>query len=113
MDSAYARDLKGISMGNFIDYRQDGPVITLTMNEPERRNPLTGNSKCPTTGAATGYNCTDFANPDPRDPWAATHSVYRSDKALDVEQRTRTTSAYVFDTIELNEQWMINLGLRL
>jgi catecholate siderophore receptor len=38
--------------------------------------------------------------------------VYRSDKALDVEQRTKTTSAYVFDTIELNEQWMINLGLR-
>lgn len=47
MDSAYARDLKGISMGNFIDYRQDGPVITLTMNEPERRNPLTGNTAVP------------------------------------------------------------------
>ena len=38
--------------------------------------------------------------------------MYRSDKALDVEQRTKTTSAYVFDTIELNEQWMVNLGLR-
>ncbi|MEX7643946.1 TonB-dependent receptor domain-containing protein, partial [Stenotrophomonas maltophilia] len=58
------------------------------------------------------YNCTDFNNPNPNDPWAAGQIVYRSDKALDVEQRTKTTSAYVFDTIELNEQWMINLGLR-
>jgi enoyl-CoA hydratase/carnithine racemase len=31
-------------MADFIQYRQDGPVVTLTMNEPERRNPLTGNS---------------------------------------------------------------------
>lgn len=31
-------------MPNFIQYTQDGPVVTLTMNEPERRNPLTGNS---------------------------------------------------------------------
>lgn len=31
-------------MTNFIQYTQDGPVVTLTMNEPERRNRLTGNS---------------------------------------------------------------------
>lgn len=31
-------------MADFIQYAQDGPVVTLTMNEPERRNPLTGNS---------------------------------------------------------------------
>lgn len=34
-------------MGNFIDYGQDGSVVTLTMNEPERRNPLTGNTAVP------------------------------------------------------------------
>lgn len=79
---------------------------------PGTNNPLTNSSKCPTTGAATGYNCTSFDNPNPNDPWAATHAVYRSDKALDVEQRTKTTSAYLFDTIELNAQWMINVGLR-
>lgn len=34
-------------MADFIRYIQDGPVVTLTMNEPERRNPLTGNSAVP------------------------------------------------------------------
>jgi enoyl-CoA hydratase/carnithine racemase len=31
-------------MPNFILYEQHGHVVTLTMNEPARRNPLTGNS---------------------------------------------------------------------
>ena len=34
-------------MTDFIQYTQDGPVVTLTMSEPERRNPLTGNSAVP------------------------------------------------------------------
>ena len=75
-------------------------------------NPLTGNQACPSVGEATGWNCTDFNNPNPNDPWAATHPVYRSDKALDVQQHTKTSSAYLFDTIELNSQWSFNLGLR-
>lgn len=75
-------------------------------------NPLTGNQSCPTTGAATGYNCTDLTNPNPNDPWSATHTVTRSDPARDVRQTTRTKSAYVFDTISFSEQWMLNLGAR-
>ena len=31
-------------MTNFLDYDRDGAVVTLTMNQPEARNPLTGNS---------------------------------------------------------------------
>lgn len=31
-------------MAEFIQYEQTGSVVTLTMNEPERRNPLTGNT---------------------------------------------------------------------
>ncbi len=31
-------------MTNFLKYDQDGSVVTLTMNQPETRNPLTGNS---------------------------------------------------------------------
>jgi enoyl-CoA hydratase/carnithine racemase len=31
-------------MNKFLLYEQQGHVVTLTMNEPERRNPLTGNS---------------------------------------------------------------------
>ena len=31
----------------FLLYEQEGPVVTLTMNQPEQRNPLTGNSAVP------------------------------------------------------------------
>ncbi len=31
-------------MPDFLLYEQDGPVVTLTMNEPEKRNPLSGNT---------------------------------------------------------------------
>jgi len=79
---------------------------------PNTNNPQTGNTSCPTTGAATGYNCTDFQNPNPNDPWSATHTVTRSNPALDVNQDTKTLSVYAFDTIELNPQWLLNLGLR-
>ena len=34
-------------MSDFLIYEQEGPLVTLTMNEPERRNPLTGNSAVP------------------------------------------------------------------
>lgn len=79
---------------------------------PGTNNPLNGSTACPTTGAATGYNCTDFNNPNPSDPWSANQIVYRSNKALDVRQTTKTKSVYAFDTIEFNEQWSVNLGLR-
>ena len=31
-------------MSEFLIYEQQGPLVTLTMNQPEKRNPLTGNS---------------------------------------------------------------------
>lgn len=31
-------------MNEFLKYEQEGHVVTVTMNEPERRNPLTGNT---------------------------------------------------------------------
>ena len=34
-------------MSDFLKYEQEGHVVTLTMNDPERRNPLTGNSAVP------------------------------------------------------------------
>lgn len=34
-------------MPDFLIYEQQGPVVTLTMNQPETRNPLTGNSAVP------------------------------------------------------------------
>ena len=34
-------------MPDFLIYEQDGPLVTLTMNQPEQRNPLTGNTAIP------------------------------------------------------------------
>ena len=34
-------------MPDFLIYEQDGPIVTLTMNQPEQRNPLTGNTAIP------------------------------------------------------------------
>jgi enoyl-CoA hydratase/carnithine racemase len=39
-------------MPDFLIYEQDGPLVTLTMNQPERRNPLSGNSAVPELLAA-------------------------------------------------------------
>ncbi len=34
-------------MADFLIYEQDGAIVTLTMNQPEQRNPLTGNTAIP------------------------------------------------------------------
>ena len=39
-------------MPDFLIYQQDGHVVTLTMNQPEQRNPLTGNTAVPELLAA-------------------------------------------------------------
>jgi enoyl-CoA hydratase/carnithine racemase len=39
-------------MPDFLNYDQDQHIVTLTMNEPERRNPLTGNTAVPELLAA-------------------------------------------------------------
>ena len=31
-------------MSQFLNIQEDGPIVTLTMNEPETRNALTGNT---------------------------------------------------------------------
>ena len=63
-------------------------------------------------GAPSKYDCTSFDNPNPDDPWMSLHTVTRSNRALDVQQQNKTKSAYFFDTLELNAQWLVNLGLR-
>lgn len=34
-------------MGNFLKFERDGAIVTLTMNDPDNRNPLTGNTAAP------------------------------------------------------------------
>ncbi|ALK98264.1 TonB-dependent receptor [Massilia sp. WF1] len=75
---------------------------------PGTNNPLTGTFTCPTSGAATLYNCTTLVDPNPYDPWVYSRAL---SGAL-THVRTRTRAAYAFDTIEINPQWLLNLGLR-
>ncbi|MBM7059779.1 TonB-dependent siderophore receptor [Pseudomonas sp. UL073] len=61
-----------------------------------------------TIGAPSGYNCTSLSNPNPDDPWAGAISRnYAS-----TESTGDTRAIYAFDTIELDPQWLLNLGLR-
>ncbi|MEW6024336.1 MAG: TonB-dependent siderophore receptor [Pseudomonadota bacterium] len=75
---------------------------------PGTNNPLTNNTVCATSGAATGYNCAPLNNPNPYDPWVSTRTL--SPAVTEIETRTR--AVYGFDTIEFNPQWMLNLGAR-
>jgi catecholate siderophore receptor len=75
---------------------------------PGTNNPLTGTFTCPTSGAVTLYNCTTLVNPNPNDPWVYSRSL---SGAL-THVTTKTKAAYAFDTIEINPQWLLNLGVR-
>ncbi len=59
-------------------------------------------------GAPSGYNCTSLSNPTPSDPWSGT--ISRNYASIDTDANTR--AIYVFDTLELSSQWLLNMGLR-
>lgn len=73
-------------------------------------NTGSGTNKCTTgiIGAPSGYNCTSLANPNPNDPWAG--AISRNYAGTDTSSTTR--ALYVFDTLELTPQWLLNMGLR-
>jgi catecholate siderophore receptor len=76
---------------------------------PGTNNPLEKvGSSCPTSGAATLYNCAPLLNPNANDPWVYTRSV--SPARTNVVTNTR--SVYGFDTIEFTPQWLLNVGIR-
>ncbi|MFW0757578.1 TonB-dependent receptor [Pseudomonas sp. H11T01] len=59
-------------------------------------------------GAPSGYNCTSLSNPNPDDPWNG--AISRNYAGTDTSGTTR--ALYVFDTLELSPQWLVNMGLR-
>ncbi|WP_309677847.1 TonB-dependent siderophore receptor [Pseudomonas sp.] len=59
-------------------------------------------------GAPSGYNCTSLSNPNPNDPWSG--AISRNYAGTDT--KANTYALYVFDTLELSEQWLVNMGLR-
>ncbi len=92
-----------------IEFNREKTERSTYVFTPGTNNPLRPvGTDCPTTGAATLYNCTTLNNPNPYDPWVYTRSV--SPTASHIE--TKTKSAYAFDTVEFTPQWLLNLGLR-
>ncbi|MFT0517590.1 TonB-dependent receptor [Pseudomonas faucium] len=59
-------------------------------------------------GANSGYNCTSLGNPNPDDPWNG--AISRNYAGTDTKSNTR--AIYVFDTLELSPDWLLNMGLR-
>ncbi|SOY57656.1 putative TonB-dependent receptor BfrD [Cupriavidus taiwanensis] len=87
-----------------------GVEFSQEKSENDSYNVATGNSACPTgAGAAGGYNCTTLLNPNPNDPWAG--SIARANNPTNA--KTNTASVYLFDSVELNKQWIVNGGVRL
>lgn len=59
-------------------------------------------------GAASNYWCTSVLNPNPSDPWNAVMTRNLNPTTI----TTRTRSVWFFDTLDLSEQWLLNLGVR-
>lgn len=67
-----------------------------------------GNPVCTVAGGGKGGQCTSLSDPNPNDAW--TGSVARNYMGTNTKATSR--AAYVFDTIELDPQWLLNVGLR-
>lgn len=58
--------------------------------------------------AVASFNCTSLNNPNPNDAWVG--SITRNNNPTN--SKTTTKGLYAFDTITLNPQWQVNVGLR-
>ncbi|VXB00353.1 TonB-dependent siderophore receptor [Brevundimonas sp. G8] len=65
---------------------------------------LTGTA-CP--APLTGVDCTPLYNPNPSDPWTGTKV-----RGAVTSNTTDTKAIYGFDSIEIGDKWLVNLGLR-
>ncbi|GLC97015.1 iron transport outer membrane receptor [Cupriavidus sp. TA19] len=54
------------------------------------------------------FDCTSLANPNPNDPWRG--SITKM--PFTTNTTTNTRSVYLFDTVEITKQWMVNGGVR-
>lgn len=68
----------------------------------------TGGTNCPGVFGANQLDCTPLYSPNPGDPWSG--SVERG--PLNLDAKSTTQAAYLFDSIKLSEQFLINAGVR-
>ncbi|MGH8195183.1 MAG: TonB-dependent receptor [Woeseiaceae bacterium] len=99
--------IAGIEVGNERMVNRNYVVETL-FGENANEDFLNSCSVPGSLGAASNFNCTTLANPNPHDPWTGT--ITPSDEETIAEIDTR--SVYAFDTVGFSEQWSVNLGLR-
>ncbi|MGB6104224.1 MAG: TonB-dependent siderophore receptor [Pusillimonas sp.] len=69
----------------------------------------TQGAPCPASFAPGSMDCTPYLDPRFSDPWSG--AITRSPLSQDTTSTTR--AAYLFDTIELSEQFQVNAGVRL
>jgi catecholate siderophore receptor len=67
----------------------------------------TGNT-C-TAALLASHDCTSAYDPNPHDSWNGSIT----DSLAYTDTDAKNSAAYVFDTLKFNEQWSLNLGLRL
>jgi catecholate siderophore receptor len=84
--------------------------IELSHEDATRQSYLVSpNSRITTcTGPSNGGSCTSLDDPTPDDAWTGT--ISRNYAGTDTSSTTR--ALYAFDTLELDPQWLLNLGLR-
>nr|WP_257215257.1 TonB-dependent siderophore receptor [Pollutimonas harenae] len=73
---------------------------------------ITNGSACPASlpaSATNSLNCTPLYNPNPNDPWSG--SIDRNE--LNLDAKSITQAAYLFDSIEVSEKFLVNAGIRL
>jgi len=63
---------------------------------------------CPAVFGANQLDCTPLYSPNPSDPWSG--SVTRG--PLNLDAKSTTQAAYLFDSIKLSEQFLVNAGVR-
>jgi len=92
--------------------REEGERSTYSVNTDTtpltRTSAASFNCNPAIVGPRSAYNCTTLANPNPNDPWNG--AISRNYAGTDTDANTR--ALYVVDTLELSEQWLVNMGLR-
>ncbi|MFL9610829.1 TonB-dependent receptor [Methylobacillus sp. Pita2] len=79
-----------------------------TTNRPYAVSNAVSGNNCTNAGMLSSYTCTSLYDPNPSDPWLGT--VTKSANHSDT--RSQTKSLYVFDSAEIANDWILNLGIR-
>lgn len=83
---------------------QDGYA---TVRSDGKINPGAADRAC-TDALLKSFDCTSLYNPNPHDVWAG--RIVRNHTPTQFD--TTSTALFAFDTLTLNPQWLLNLGLR-